>query len=162
MMLSGLWHGPSFAFIFWGLFFGIAMVIERRLGIATKINTPYNFWRNARCMFVLASCMPLFFTGALPHALQIYKALIGVNGFGSLDLYWFGTSAMTMTFTLIALLWIVVAGSINIRYYANAGQQGYFMQHVSGVGMLLLWLGFLLTLTRLAANSFSPFLYFQF
>ena len=99
---------------------------------------------------------------ALPHALQIYKALIGLNGFGSLDLYWFGTSAMTMTFTLIALLWIVVAGSINIRYYANAGQQGYFMQHVSGVGMLLLWLGFLLTLTRLAANSFSPFLYFQF
>lgn len=162
MMLSGLWHGPSFAFIFWGLFFGIAMVIERRLGIATKINTPYNFWRNARCMFLLASCMPLFFTGALPHALQIYKALIGLNGIGSLDLYWFGTSAMTMTFTLIALLWIVIAGSINIRYYASAGQQPYFMQHVSGFGTLLLWLGFLLTITRLAANSFSPFLYFQF
>src|SRR5690606_40055539 len=76
MVLSGLWHGPSFAFIFWGLFFGIAMVIERKLGIATKVNTPYSFWRNARCMFVLASCMPLFFTGNLPHALQVYQALI--------------------------------------------------------------------------------------
>lgn len=162
MVLSGLWHGPSFAFIFWGLFFGIAMVVERKLGIATKVNTPYNFWRNARCMFVLASCMPLFFTGNLPHALQVYQALIGLNGIGSLDLYWFGTSAMTMTFTLIALLWIVIAGGINIRYYAGTGQDQYFMQHVSGFSALLLWVDFLLTLTRLAANSFSPFLYFQF
>ena len=33
---------------------------------------------------------------------------------------------------------------------------------VGGFSALLLWVGFLLTLTRLAANSFSPFLYFQF
>ena len=30
------------------------------------------------------------------------------------------------------------------------------------LSMLLLWAGFGLSLSRLAANSFSPFLYFQF
>ena len=73
---------------------------------------------------------------------------VAINGIGSLDLYWFGTSAMTMTFTLIALLWIVIAGGINIRYYASTGKDSYFMQHVSGFSALLLWVGFLLTLTR--------------
>ncbi|MBU1331181.1 MAG: membrane-bound O-acyltransferase family protein [Gammaproteobacteria bacterium] len=161
MVLSGLWHGPSFAFIFWGLFFGIAMVVERKLGIATKITTPYNFWRNARCMLVLASCMPLFFTGNLPHSLDIYAAMIGLNGLGSLDMYHFGTSAMTISFVFVALAWVAIAGRINIRYYAGNKEQ-YFMQNVSGAYALLLWAGFLLTISRLAANSFSPFLYFQF
>ena len=162
MILSGLWHGPSFAFIFWGLFFGIAMVVERKLGIATKVSTPYNFWRNVRACTLLLSSMPLFFTGNLPHSLEIYQAMIGLNGFGSLDMYWFGTSVMTLAFTLIALLWVVIAGGINIRYYAGANKDQYFMQHVGGVNALLLWAGFILTLSRLAANSFSPFLYFQF
>jgi alginate O-acetyltransferase complex protein AlgI len=162
MLLSGLWHGPSFAFIFWGLFFGVAMVTERKLGIATKITTPYNFWRNVRCMFLLICSMPLFFTGNLPHSLLVYQAMLGFNGVGSLEPYWLGTSAMTLSFTLVALLWLVVAGTINQRYYAGNKQQPYFMQHVDGLNTLLLWAVFLLTLSRLAANSFSPFLYFQF
>jgi alginate O-acetyltransferase complex protein AlgI len=162
MLLSGLWHGPSFAFIFWGLFFGIAMVIERKLGIATKVSTPYNFWRNARTCLLTLSSMPLFFTGNLPHSLEVYKAMIGLNGFGSLDMYWFGTSAMTLSFALVALLWIAIAGGINIRYYAGINKDQYFMHSVSGFSAVLLWAGFILTLSRLAANSFSPFLYFQF
>lgn len=161
MLLSGLWHGASFAFIFWGLFFGITMVVERRLGIATKITTPYNFWRNARAGLLLLSSMPLFFTGNLPHSLDIYRAMIGLNGIGSLDIYRFGTSTMTISFVFLALAWIVIAGRINIRYYAG-NKENYFMQQVSGVQALLLWAIFLLTISRLAANSFSPFLYFQF
>jgi len=162
MLLSGLWHGASFAFIFWGLFFGLAMVLERKLGIATKITTPYNLWRNLRCAILILSCMPLFFTGNLPHSLDIYAAMLGLNGLGSLDLYWFGTSAMTLSFVFVAMAWITIAGVINVRYYAGTNKEQYFMRNVSGLSALLLWAGFLLTISRLAANSFSPFLYFQF
>jgi alginate O-acetyltransferase complex protein AlgI len=105
--------------------------------------------------------MPLFFTGNLPHSLDIYAAMIGLNGLGSLDMYHFGTSAMTISFVFVALAWVAIAGRINIRYYAGNKEQ-YFMQNVSGAYALLLWAGFLLTISRLAANSFSPFLYFQF
>ena len=161
MLLSGFWHGASFAFILWGLFFGVGMVLERRLRIATKITTPYNVWRNARTFFLLNLSMPLFYTGDLRHSLDIYAGLLGMNGVGSLSGYVYGASIMSMCFVVIGLAWIAVAGRINLRYYANETQP-YFMQHVGGLSALLLWLGFALALTRLAANSFSPFLYFQF
>ncbi|PKM29744.1 MAG: membrane-bound O-acyltransferase family protein [Gammaproteobacteria bacterium HGW-Gammaproteobacteria-11] len=161
MILSGFWHGASFAFIFWGLFFGVGMVLERRFGLATKINTPYNFWRNARTFLLLNLSMPLFYTGDLRHSLDIYAGLLGFNGLGSLEGYMYGTSLMTLSFLLVGLAWMVIASRINLRYYANEGQP-YFMQHVGGFSALLLWVGFVIALTRLAANSFSPFLYFQF
>jgi len=161
MLLSGLWHGASFAFILWGLFFGVCMVIERRFDLATKITTPYNLWRNIRTVFLLCLSMPLFFTGDLRHAIEIYKALFGLQGLGSMDMYYLGTSSMTVAFSLVALAWLIIAGRINLRFYAGH-KQHYFMQHVGLVGSLLLWAAFALSISRLAANSFSPFLYFQF
>lgn len=161
MLLSGLWHGASFAFIFWGLFFGVAMVIERQLGIATKVTTPYRFWRNMRTAVLILLSMPLFFTNDLRHSLDIYAGLLGLNGLGSLDLYILGTSRMAMAFNLVALAWLVLAGRNNVRYYAGL-KDGYVMQHFGGVQALMLWSGLFVALSSLAANSFSPFLYFQF
>jgi len=62
---------------------------------------------------------------------------------------------------VVALVWLIIAGRINLRFYAGHKQQ-YFMQHVGLLGSLLLWGAFALSISRLAANSFSPFLYFQF
>lgn len=162
MLLSGLWHGASFAFILWGLFFGVAMVIERKLDIATKIKTPYRFLRNVRAMCLLLLCMPLFFTNNLAHSIDIYAALFGANGMGSLERYQFGASQMAFGFLAAALLWIICAGVINVRYYQQAKGTPYFMQQVGLWQSLLLWFGFFVALTHLAANAFSPFLYFQF
>jgi len=161
MLLSGLWHGASFAFICWGLFFGLAMVTERKLGIATKITTPYNLWRNLRTFFLIIVSMPLFFTSNLAHSIEIYKAMFGFNGTGNLDLYVLGASKMAMSFALVAVAWLILSGINNVRFYAGNKEQ-YFMRHVGGLKMLLLWAGFALALSSLAAHSFSPFLYFQF
>ncbi|MES2820271.1 MAG: MBOAT family O-acyltransferase [Pseudomonadota bacterium] len=166
MLLSGFWHGASFAFICFGLYFAVIMVLERRLGIATKVNTPYNFWHNMRALFFLLLCMPLFITGNLRHSLDIFAGLFGLNGLGSLDLYVIGTSNLSMAFVLLALVWLVIAGVINTRFYQNQGGPSkaapYFMQNVGGLSALMLWAGFGIAITRLSANSFSPFLYFQF
>ena len=161
MLLSGFWHGASFAFIFFGLYFAVFMVLERKLKLTTKITDSYNFWRNMLAVTGEVCCMPLFVTGDLSHALRIYAGMFGMNGLGSLDMYFLGTSSLTVSFTLVAVAWLVIAGTINRRYYAGH-KAGYLMQNVSGFSALLLWAGFALSLTRLAANSFSPFLYFQF
>nr|WP_298145991.1 MBOAT family O-acyltransferase [uncultured Pseudomonas sp.] len=161
MLLSGFWHGASFAFIFFGMYFGVLMVLERKFGLTTKITDPYNFWRNILAVTGVVCCMPLFVTGDLQHALRLYAGMFGLNGLGSMDLYFIGASSLTVYFTLVAVAWLVIAGTINRRYYVGQ-KSGYLMDNVSGLSALLLWAGFGLSLTRLAANSFSPFLYFQF
>ncbi|NMY41983.1 MBOAT family protein [Pseudomonas sp. WS 5013] len=161
MLLSGFWHGASFAYIFFGLYFAVLMVAERRLGLVTKIGGPYKWWRNLLALIFVVGVMPFFITGDMQHALRIIPAMLGFNGIGSLEVYLLATSQMTLAFTLVAVVWLLLAGRLNLRFYAGA-QQGYWMQHVGGLSMLALWAAFGLSLSRLAANSFSPFLYFQF
>lgn len=68
---------------------------------------------------------------------------------------------MTLAFTLVAVVWLLLAGRLNLRFYAGA-QQGYWMQqcrraeHAGAVGRL-----------RPVAEPpgrqlLFPFLYFQF
>lgn len=164
MVLSGFWHGASFAFIFFGVYFAVFMVLERRFGLTTSTQSPYRLGRNLLTVLMIVFCMPLFVTGNLRHSLEIYTGLIGLRGLGSLDLYLIGTSQLTLSFVALAILWVAVAGASNRRFYAAATpqQSRYFMQHVQGMASLFLWTGFALAISRLAANTFSPFLYFQF
>lgn len=162
MFLSGFWHGAGFSFICWGLFFGVSMVFERRFNLATTIKTPYSFRKNMKMVFLLIPSMPLFFTGSLSHSLDIYMALFGLNGLGNLDIYLIGASKMTMAFCIPMMCWIILAGRTNLRYYAENNKEHYFMRSVTGWNMIFLWAAFLLSLISLSANSFSPFLYFQF
>ncbi|QCF26015.1 MBOAT family O-acyltransferase [Hydrocarboniclastica marina] len=161
MFLSGLWHGASFSFIFFGVYFGFFMLLERRLGLTTRIDSPYRPGRHIIAMIMVVLSMPLFVTGDLGHSIELYAGAFGFNGVGSIDNYLYATSSMTMAFLVIAIIWLVVTGVVNRRFYDH-DRNRYFMQHVAGWQAGLLWFGFSLAVTKLAANTFSPFLYFQF
>ncbi len=105
--------------------------------------------------------MPLFATGDAGQAWTIYQGMVGLNGFGDISRYVLATSQLNMAFVGIALAWIAIAGFMNRRFYTWPDRP-YLMQSVAGVQAILLWVAFSLAITRLAANSFSPFLYFQF
>lgn len=161
MFFSGAWHGASFSFIFFGMYFGIIMFIERKLNWATKVNTPYRASRNFLAVAMVIMAMPLFATGDFGHSLELYAGALGLNGIGNLDNYLYYTSATTFAFVFIAVAWVVVASVINRRFY-DLKIDNYFMSHVGGLQAVLLWAVFGLSITKLAASSFSPFLYFQF
>lgn len=105
--------------------------------------------------------MPLFITANTYHSMEIYAGAFGLNGLGSLDTVMIGTSKMTLAFLLVSVIWLVVTGFINRRFY-RLKQDVYVMSHVSRGQALILWGAFGLAVTKLAASSFSPFLYFQF
>ena len=107
MLLSGFWHGASFAYIFFGLYFAVLMVAERRLGLVTKIGGPYKWWRNLLALIFVVGVMPFFITGDMQHALRIIPAMLGFNGIGSLEVYLLATSQMTLAFTLVAVVWLL-------------------------------------------------------
>jgi len=161
MFLSGLWHGASFSFICFGVYFGVFMFIERKLGVATKIDSPYSFTRNMIAVAFVVMAMPFFITGNFSHSLEIYGGAIGFNGVGDINSVLIGTSKMTMAFLGLSIGWLVITGVINRRFYAHM-PESYIMSDVSTWQAAVLWLAFLVSITKLSASSFSPFLYFQF
>jgi len=130
MALSGLWHGASFSFILFGAYFGVFMVIEKRFGFTTGIDSPYNFLRNFLAVSMVVMSMPLFLTGNLSHSVDIYAGAMGLNGLGSVDPMLIATSKMTLAFLVLAMVWVVITGVINRRFYALK-QEVYVMSHIS-------------------------------
>jgi alginate O-acetyltransferase complex protein AlgI len=161
MVLSGFWHGASFSYIFFGAYFGIAMVMERRFGLVSKVTDQYVWWKNLIAFSFVLFCMPLFMAGGLPKAIDIYYALLGFGGMGSIDILSLEVTRLSFAFLVFSLLWLVVAGQIN-RRANDRNATSYFMDNVTGWKAFALWVLFVLSITRLEANSFSPFLYFQF
>lgn len=161
MLISGIWHGASFAFIAFGLYFAITMVLERKYNLVTGPSDPYRFLPNLISLILLAMVMPFFTTGSFQHSLTIYAGMFGFYGLGSMDTYLLSASRLALAFVGVAVVWLVVAGVINTRFYAHPDRV-YFMADVSGWPSVLLWGGFLLAISKLVASSFSPFLYFQF
>lgn len=161
MLLSGLWHGASFSFVLFGAYFGVIMVVERRFGLTTHPKSPYRWHRHVISLVLVVISMTLFMSGNLQQAATIYQGQLGLWGVGSLAYYQLETSSVPLVFVLVALIWMTLAGISNRRFYTT-GKQQYFMWRVGGGSALLVWVGFCLALTKLAASHYSPFLYFQF
>lgn len=161
MVLSGVWHGASFSFVFWGIYCGVIFYIETRYNLGTDHRTPYNFPRHMFNVLLVTISMPLFCTGDLGHSLHIYAGTFGLNGFGNVDSYIYATSKMTLAFLALSVGWVIIAGYLNRQFYTSQ-KETYFMKEVTGWKNLLLWVGFALAISKLSATAYSPFLYFQF
>jgi D-alanyl-lipoteichoic acid acyltransferase DltB (MBOAT superfamily) len=78
-LLGGLWHGPSWTFVVWGLLWGVYLSAHstlRRHGL-----TPGWTWLNRLLTFVAATVAWVFFRApSLPAAADVLQAMAGLQG----------------------------------------------------------------------------------
>ncbi|NCB00507.1 MAG: MBOAT family protein, partial [Clostridia bacterium] len=76
--LTGLWHGAAWNFVFWGLFFGVLLVIERifLLGIIRRV-PPLGY---VYAMFSVLVGWVLFRSESLAQVKNFLKAMLGFHG----------------------------------------------------------------------------------
>lgn len=157
--LTGLWHGASWNFILWGIYYGILLMLEKYI------------WGKA--------------LDKLPRWLQhIYAFLIVVFGFvifaitdmGELSIYigiLFSFASNTLVDT--RFLWylgnygvvLVIACILACPVYpwvcqkvlALSAKKSCVISAFAGVGVLLL---FILSTTYMVSDTYNPFLYFRF
>ncbi|MBQ0711603.1 MAG: MBOAT family protein [Porticoccus sp.] len=163
MGLSGFWHGASFSFIFFGLYFGVFMVLERKLNIATKNRDKYSAIKNIRTLMLLIGVMPFFMGGNLTGSFYLYGGMLGLRGWGSVDKLIINVGTISILFMFASVVWCVLSGYIEKKYTATIKDKpSYFMKNVGVYESCFIWFFFLISLSKLSASSFSPFLYFQF
>ena len=161
--LTGLWHGASWNFIFWGLFHGAFLVIERAgLGnaLARTVVT--------RHIYVLVVVMIGWIYFRAPDLASANSYIFGMftrwGGEGYSSLY-------VSTETLISLIaGLVLAVSIIPRLLSrwallplDDGRIPIAMNDrkvwvTTAIALVL----FILSATRVLSGSYSPFIYFQF
>jgi len=152
--ITGLWHGASWNFVLWGLYYGALLACEKLFLMAWMEKWP----RLLQHAFVILC----FIFGWVIFRIEDFS-LIG-GWFGAM----FGAHGWGHPMTLNALNilhkypWLIVAA------IGSTPMTGDFLKNVSKTplgGMLVdLWLGAILiwSVLEVALGGFSPFIYFKF
>ena len=160
--LTGLWHGASWNFIFWGLFFFVFLVIEKTFLLNILESIPKVFG-HIYAVIVIYFGWIIFKFSDLGYIGTIIKGLFCGNGnaFYSFEA---GTIFMNNVFFFVVCVIAVTPLIKKLGEFLNKeGRRNkgiLIAKSVVDVAMPIILL--ILSTMALVGNSFNPFLYFQF
>ena len=156
MAIAGLWHGPSWVFVLWGLAHGILLVVERVLA-----RTIGGFWDTRPrakatlslplTLVAVILCWVLFRSPDLETALRIYRGMFSVNAdFTAVPVSQWQTIGVCIAFAALVI--------VQVMNRQGRSEMHRFKQFVtSPLTTAVLFTASLLYLSRPA-----DFIYFQF
>jgi alginate O-acetyltransferase complex protein AlgI len=162
--LCGLWHGASFSFVVWGLWHGVFLVLERA-GLAAWLERRPAFLRHGYLLLVAMLGWVFFRAANLTQALDYMGTLFGLSS-GDPRVH------RVLHFTDAEVWTAIVCGGIGAMPWLGRavewwkGLEGRGQKSLSvafeyaSIGALALV--FLNCAMKLAAGSYSPFIYFRF
>ena len=155
MVLGGFWHGSNWTFIIWGIWHGGWMAIERAMGGKNKdtvwpkrIALPFTF-------FLVVLGWVIFRAPDVASAFVMYKGMFGGNGL-------FITSEVAWQIQTSELVVLVIAALLCFARLYNLAWLSWLSKPAPWLSTLFYVILTVLAVSRMASQSYSPFLYFQF
>jgi alginate O-acetyltransferase complex protein AlgI len=169
-LLCGLWHGPKWTFVAWGLMHGCFLLLERS-GWGRILERLGN-WARIYTLGAVFACWVPFRADSLPGALNYYHALFGfTDSTGELLSIAPFLNAETAFILLLAAIFSLVdwrqwrprmtAALVHRRHRPDlAGRRApgvlALAANSAELGILVL------AVAQLASQSYNPFIYFRF
>ena len=164
MLFGGLWHGASWTFVLWGLWHGLLLMAERLRpaeSLPPAASAPVGV--TLTLLAVMAGWV-LFRAPSLSAAAAMYAGMLGLHGAGVSDAFAWQLGGPALA-ALAAAIGLVAAPPARRPEGGGGSAQaaaGRGPAALAGLSSLAVVPLFLLGLLKLAADSFSPFLYFRF
>ena len=162
-LLTGLWHGASFNFIFWGLAHGTSMILERQTKINERNNVILRIGYRVFTLFVIIFLWVLF-RNETKETVKIWLKMLGINYniFLSsvhkdkvlpLMFFYVDTKFYILTFfgLIFSFPWWKKISFLKEKFIAVKVIKCICL-------VILLWICF----SFLASNTYNPFIYFRF
>ena len=160
MVLGGLWHGANWTFVLWGLWHGTILAIE--LWLKEKLGRkPMTAWLTIPGTMILVIVgWVMFRADHVSDAFRMYAGMLGLNGVGLSDTLAWQVKPSVLLTMLLATVIVYLAPWWGERM-GDVG--GKLLRPVPVVIATVLLLPlFVLAIMKLSAQSYTPFLYFQF
>ncbi len=159
--LTGLWHGASWNFVLWGLFFFVFLCIEK-LGLLKILEKSPAVFSHIYLLIVVYFGWILFRFSDFRFIPVVLKGLFGQNGNPLID---FETKTLFMgnVFFIVVVILSVTPLVKTISDKLKSKTENKFLQFCYSASSIIcpLVLLFLSTIA-LVGDAYNPFLYFQF
>ena len=154
--LTGFWHGASWNFIIWGLYFGVLLVIEK-LFLKKYIDKTKVFKYIYTSLIVVISFL-IFNSNSVNEIFTSLGNMFMINDIPLIS----GTTIYYLKSYLVLLIISIIGATPlmkNILVKIKKGKYGKVVECLEVVGCMAL---LVLTTAFLIDASFNPFLYFRF
>ena len=152
-MLTGLWHGASWNFVIWGVYFGLILVLEKAFLLKLFEKIP-SFFAHLYSLLLIIFGWVIFECGSASEILNFFKSMFGIG----VPLW-----SRETTYVLVNTIFLFVLATVcstTVGKWLNAKLSvrfsgGYWKCAVVAVLLCL-------SVIFLAGDSYNPFLYFRF
>ena len=157
-MLTGLWHGAQWNFMFWGLYYGVILILEKYLW-GSKIEKLPAAAQHIYAFVLVLFGWVFFFSPTLGYAGQYLKVMFGIGAKGIFD-----KQGFFMIFTNWLLIVIAILASAPRGYKLLKKITGCWQsEEVRAIVTCVVYIAmFLLCIAFLVTETYNPFLYFRF
>lgn len=158
-MLTGIWHGASWNFVLWGLYYGVLLLIEKFV-VGKYLKKMPKIFQHIYCMFFVMLGWNLFVFDDMTKGISFAKALFGMYGAGFCS-----QETLYLLYNNAVLLILLILGSTQLPAKAGRGicrileGRDALLTVVKNVFYVFL---FVLSVAWLVDASYNPFLYFRF
>lgn len=164
-LLTGIWHGAAYTFVLWGIWHGTFNIVEKYL--KEKKNTYEEkkdgrlvaFGKHVYTLLVVMIGWILFRADSVSYAGQYMLSLVSLQqpGMPGFELMWY-LDRWTVLILILAIVFATPAASMFCVLIKNRVYEKVWMITKYVALLLLLFVCVL----RVASNTYSAFIYFQF
>ena len=153
--LTGLWHGASWNFLLWGLYYGVILIVEKVWLLRPLQKAPAAVQHLYSLLLIILGWI-IFALTDFSAIGGYFAALFGAHG---------GLDSSTMYLLTSNLILLVIAGFASTRLPAKLAAG--FVQRLTPAGQTAVKCVFytgvlLMCIAFLVGDSYNPFLYFRF
>mgnify|MGYP000009592191 FL=1 len=154
--LTGFWHGAAWNFIFWGLYYGILLLLEKYV-LRDVLERLPGIVKHIYTLFFVMIGWVLFFSPGMGDALRYIGTMFGIGAHGFVDstgIYYLYNYLILFVLSIICSAPYAFKKFQQIIFGGARGRTAIAM----GAYMAL----FFLSLAYLVNATYNPFLYFRF
>lgn len=154
--LTGLWHGASWNFIIWGLYFGFIIMAER-LFLAKLLKKLPKFLRVTYAFLLVVFGWVFFEIEAFSDIMAYFSSMFGLNGAGFAN----GYSVYTLGTNILVYVACII-GSTTLYDKTLVYLKRNTKSLVPTVLPIVQVVTFVVCIAFLVTATYNPFLYFRF
>lgn len=148
--LTGFWHGASWNFILWGLYFAVILLLEKKI-YGKYLNNTKVFKYIYTIVLVVISFV-IFNSQSLNDIKIFLSSMFGLNNLPLINT----ETLFYIRSYLVLLIIAIIASTPLLKVIGNKFKKLEFLEPVIYIGIIILVTAYLVD------TSFNPFLYFRF